>query len=221
MSTILSLFDHTGRWSQPWRDAGFTVEQWDLQSGRDVLAIDATYLDSLGDVYGILAAPPCTHFSGSGACWWPAKDADGRTRQGIRLVTKTLAIIAYLQPVFYAIENPVGRMGRLVFRLPAEPVMYFNPADYAKLADDPRDEQYTKKTGLWGRFIKPTATMLGRDYSLPAVDGSKLHRLSPSPQRAALRSVTPQGFARAFYQANRPEAGRVLVSVQLPLMTAA
>jgi hypothetical protein len=35
-----------------------------------------------------------------------------------------------------------------------------------------------------------------------AVEGSKMHRLPPSPDRAALRSVTPGGFARAFFEAN-------------------
>lgn len=32
-------------------------------------------------VYGILAAPPCTDFAGSGAQYWPKKDIDGR-KQG-------------------------------------------------------------------------------------------------------------------------------------------
>jgi hypothetical protein len=201
--TVLSLFDHSGAWSGPWREAGYPVVRVDLQDGLDVMDIDRTWLDELCPIYAILAAPPCTHFAVSGARWFAQKDADGLTRQMIRLVTKTLAIIRYVDPVIWCLENPVGRMGRLVQQLPAKPRMYFNPADYAALADDPDSEQYTKKTGLWGRFIKPDAKTIGRDYSLPAVHGSKMWRLPPSPERAALRSVTPQGFARAFYMANR------------------
>ena len=33
--------------------------------------------------------------------------------------------------------------------------------------------------------------------------GSKMHLLPPSPDRAALRSVTPAGFAKAFFEANK------------------
>jgi hypothetical protein len=29
-----------------------------------------------------------------------------------------------------------------------------------------------------------------------------MHRLPPSPERALLRSATPAGFARAFFEAN-------------------
>ena len=32
-------------------------------------------------VYGILAAPPCTDFAGSGAQYWKTKDEDGRTKE--------------------------------------------------------------------------------------------------------------------------------------------
>jgi hypothetical protein len=63
-----------------------------------------------------------------------------------------------------------------------------NPADYG----DP----YTKKTLLWGDFSIP------RKKPVEATEGSKMHRLPPSPERAALRSVTPEGFSRAFYEAN-------------------
>jgi hypothetical protein len=37
---------------------------------------------------------------------------------------------------------------------------------------------------------------------VPATAGSKMHRMAPGPERAALRSVTPTGFARAFKEAN-------------------
>ncbi len=39
-------------------------------------------------------------------------------------------------------------------------------------------------------------------WSAPYEEGSRMHRLPPSPERAALRSVTPEGFARAFFDAN-------------------
>ena len=83
MKTILSLFDYSGNWPKPYLDAGYNVVQVDIKHGQDVLEIDAQWLldNDLADVHGILAAPPCTDFAGSGAQYWPAKDTDGRTAQ--------------------------------------------------------------------------------------------------------------------------------------------
>jgi hypothetical protein len=215
---ILSLFDYTGQWSDPWREAGFTVHQIDIKHGHDIRKIGRDFLDSICPVYGVLSAPPCTDFASSGARWFAIKDARGDTRSSIRLVTKTLAIIRYLRPVFWVLENPVGRIASCVLHLPQECSFSFDPYQYAKLADDPDSDQYTKRTNLWGDFISPTSNVLGRDYSLPPIHGSKLHRLPPSPERQSLRSVTPQGFSRAFYMANRPEVQRAQRLTQVSML---
>ena len=34
MKTILSLFDYTGNWSEPYRQAGYNVIQQDLKHGK-------------------------------------------------------------------------------------------------------------------------------------------------------------------------------------------
>jgi hypothetical protein len=39
-------------------------------------------------------------------------------------------------------------------------------------------------------------------YPVPATEGSKYHRLPATKDRAAIRSVTPPSFARAFFEAN-------------------
>lgn len=192
--TVLSLFDHTGNWSKPWEQAGYKVVRVDLKDGGDVLDITASWLKELGNVWCVLAAPPCTDFAVSGARWFKEKDADGRTKKSIRLVYKTLAIIRYLDPPVWALENPVGRIGTLVGCL-GKPKMYFNPNEYALLAECPEREQYTKKTCLWGRFRPPSRSL----WSLDPVLGSYMHRLPPTKDRAELRSVTPTGFARAFF----------------------
>jgi hypothetical protein len=92
--------------------------------------------------------------------------------------------VAVHRPQWWALENPVGRLTRYL----GPPRMTFDPADYG----DP----YTKKNLLWGDFSIP------RKKPVEATEGSKMHRLPPSPERAALRSVTPEGFSRAFYEAN-------------------
>jgi hypothetical protein len=89
------------------------------------------------------------------------------------------------QPKFWALENPVGRLKDYL----GKPAMYFHPYEYG----DP----YTKKTCLWGNFNMPEKNVV-----MP-VEGSKLHRLPPSPDRKKIRSITPPGFARAFFEANK------------------
>lgn len=179
MLTVLSLCDYTGNWSRPYRDAGYDVRQVDLQHGDDVRLFEALPYP----VRGVLAAPPCTHFAGSGARWWAEKGQQA-VIEGLGLVDACCRIILIHRPQWWVIENPVGRLDRWL----GEPMMYFNPSDYG----DP----YTKKTCLWGRFNAPYKSRV------LATEGSKMHLLPPSPNRAAKRSETPMGFSRAFFEAN-------------------
>ena len=183
----------TGSWAKPYKDAGYDVRTITLPE-HDIR--DQNLQNELIALkpYGILAAPPCTHFSGSGAHTWKAKDRDGRTLEDLSIATACLMIIAKANPVFWALENPVGRMRRWF----GAPVMYFNPCDYG----DP----YTKKTCLWGNFNPPKqrkvepvfVTRGGKRYSpIFASTGGK------SARTKELRSIPPAGFAKAFYEANR------------------
>ena len=187
---ILSLFDYTGNWSRPYKENGYDVVQIDIKLGYDILEWDYTHLT---DVYGILAAVPCTAFAVSGARWFKDKDADGTTDYYVSLLDRTLEIIEYHNPVFWAIENPVGRIARFA-ELPKP--FYFQPCDYG----DP----YTKKTGLWGKFQAPVGLMAGPYWNpVEPTEGSKMHLMPPGEKRNELRSVTPMGFAWAFYHANQ------------------
>lgn len=192
MSTILSLFDYSGGWSQPYRDKGYDVYQIDIKLGTDVLSVGVTYCEGIAPVVGVLAAPPCTHFAGSGAQYWKAKDADGRTAEAVSLITHTLQIIEWTNPNWWALENPVGRLPKLVPEI-GKP-WYFQPHWYG----DP----YTKKTGLWGNFNRD---LVRNDVDPQRVcpQGSWLQRLGGSSERTKeLRSMTPPGFAQAFCDAN-------------------
>ena len=179
MLTILSLCDATGNWSRPYRDAGYDVRQVDLQHGNDVRLFEALPYP----VRGVLAAPPCTVFAGCGARWWEGK-GEHELLAGLALVDACYRIILVHRPQWWVIENPVGRLNRWL----GDPVMYFDPNEYG----DP----YTKRTALWGRFNPPPK------YPVPATEGSKMHLMSPSPDRPAKRSETPMGFAQAFFDSN-------------------
>lgn len=191
--TILSLFDFTGTWSRPYREAGYNVIQVDIKLGSDVLKFMPTPGCS---VHGVLAAPPCTDFSVSGARWWKDKDADGRTEASLGLVDATLSLIDEVSPHWWALENPVGRLQRLRPQLGSP--FYFQPHWYG----DP----YTKKTGLWGSFNR---NLKRRDvepvvYESAGKKGSWMWaKLGGTSDRTkTIRSTTPPGFARAFFDAN-------------------
>lgn len=181
---ILSLCDYSGVWSQPYRDAGYEVIQVDLDHGQDV-----RLLEYPGEIHGILAAPPCTHLAGSGARWWADK-GEQALLDALAIADACLRFVALCSPKWWVLENPVGRLSRYY----GKPTFTFNPCDYG----DP----YTKRTCLWGRFTPPMPLFVGRDMAVEPTEGSKMHLLPPSENRARLRSETPGGFAEAFFRCN-------------------
>lgn len=203
MKTLLSLFDHSGNWAEPFAKGGWNVIQWDIKHTCDFLSThsdindaSADYFyehifDNFGTVDGILAAVPCTDFAVSGARWFAEKDANGSTEASVELVWQTLRIIDLCQPDFWVVENPISRIHKLVPEL-GRPLYYFNPCDFG--------EPYTKKTALYGKFN----ANLKRTPVTPT-EGSKMWRQygGKSQRTKELRSVTPKGFAKAFYEANK------------------
>ncbi|KWT70839.1 MULTISPECIES: DNA cytosine methyltransferase [unclassified Variovorax] len=190
--TVISLFDASGVLAQPWVDAGYNVITYDLQTGGDISQFDAeNLLEQHGndDVWAILAQPPCTDFASSGAQWWKEKDEDGRTEASIELVRQTLRTIELFRPPVWVMENPVGRI-REQNKLPA-PLLKFDPWHFG--------DSYTKRTELYGNFNNelPLAPV-------EPIEGSKMHRLSSSAKFE--RSLTPEGFAYAFFMANNAES---------------
>lgn len=183
---ILSLFDYSGNWPSYYKQAGYDVYQVDVKHDIDILEL--TRQDLPDQVHGILAAPPCTDFASSGAQYWKQKDLDGRTQASLALVDKTLEIISWCNPRWWALENPVGRLQKLRPQL-GNP-WYFQPHWFG----DP----YTKKTGLWGTFNRD----LPRNPVEPDPQ-SWLMRLGGKSERTKeLRSMTPLGFAKSFFLAN-------------------
>ena len=132
-------------------------------------------------VHGILAAPPCTYFANSGARWKRSRE---QMIEALSVADACMRIAAVHGPAWWALENPVGSLRKWL----GPPVMSFQPYQFG----DP----YTKRTLLWGRFHPP------RKSPVPPTEGSKMHKMGPSPERQALRSVTPPGFAQAFFEAN-------------------
>jgi len=121
-------------------------------------------------------------FASSGARW---ERTPQQMVEALSVVDACLRFVAICKPAWWCLENPIGKLQRYL----GKPRMYFDPSDYG--------DSYTKRTALWGNFN----TALPTNF-VAALEGSKMHLLPPSENRARIRSVTPSGFARAFFQAN-------------------
>jgi hypothetical protein len=205
---IISLFDLTGNWPAPYKNAGYEVKSFDIARGEDVLDIKPS---DYSNVYGVLAAPPCTHFTKASSRFWSDYDKDGRAEYSLRLVQHTLMLVEAWKPKFWAMENPPGRLARLIGR---KAVMSFHPFEYAGYLDFEgfgsfsapvdifKSNRYKKLTCLWGSFNFPrrkTRSPLDTGVS----NQTAVSLVPPGPDRANIRAATPMGFAKAFFEANR------------------
>jgi len=201
---ILDLAGGSGAWSKEYKNNGYDVKLITLPF-YDLLKtdIEGDYIIFQGgtkkplkvkmaDVYGILAAPVCTMFSLARTRAKTPRDF----RKGMRLVLACLNIIwecrYNYKLAFWCLENPMGYLRQFL----GKPVMTFDPCDFGDL--------YTKKTDLWGYFHIPlkdpgkTAMNYWEKYGkLPSISD-----LTSSKQKDK-RAITPSGFAKAFYEANK------------------
>jgi len=161
MKRLLSLFDYSGQWAEPFHNAGWDVILWDIKLDEfmNVFTLDSaeTCLDLFEYINGVLCAIPCTEFAVSGSRWWKKKDAAGDTGRALKVAYQALKVCDLFTPTdpdyddvfFYAIENPVGRLARLAQLGDA---YYFDPYEFAGyLNPSPetleRLEQIRKKNG--------------------------------------------------------------------------
>ena len=151
--------------------------EWHVQ--QDVTPLLAQDWDA------IIAFPPCTHLAVSGARWFAEKRADGRQQAAVNFFMQFVA--APCPRV--AIENPVGVMSTLYRR----PDQVIQPWQFGHTE--------TKATCLWLRGLprlRPTLNVRWETMQLPIAERSRIHYLPPSDERAALRSKTYAGSARAM-----------------------
>src|SRR5437762_8055799 len=190
---LISLFDYSGCWAEPYRRAGYRVLQVDKKLGFDIFKWDYKTIRK-GLVSGILAAPPYTDFAVSGAQYWKSKDKNGTTALSVKQVKKILEIVKHFNPIFWVIENPVGRLNELVPELKKFGPWYWQPFWFG--------DQWTKKTGLWGKFNKPKITNKTMPLKFSS-QGSWTQILGGKSEIVKeMRSITPAGFAKAFFEAN-------------------
>lgn len=174
---ILDLCGGTGAWSRPYLKEGYDVRVITLPD------YDVREYRPPENVYGILAAPPCTEFS-------LAKGSQPRDFEaGMDIVKYCLIIIWECHPVFWCLENPRGFLRQFL----GKPPLTVRFWEFGDGKDKPTD--------LWGYYNFPQ-----KRYTEPPVliqkitdtPGGKID----SPSRIE-RAVTPSGFAQAFFEANK------------------
>ena len=210
---ILDLCGGTGNWSLPYKKAGYKVLNITLPD------YDVRTYKPPENVYGILAAPPCTMFSYARTNAKKPRDL----KEGMECIRACLDIIwvsqetpvsnyaKYTRLKFWALENPYRALTKNFL---GKPCYIFNPWEFG--------DMYKKETGLWGNFNEPIKTIKeikGKlkkfDYllmeelcELKSITGrDKEHCKDDSwkntKTRQAIRAITPAGFAKAFFEANQ------------------
>lgn len=161
-----------------------------IRAGHDAMSCDLLPTDASGphyqgDVFDIIgngwdlmvAHPPCTHLSVSGARHFAAKRADGRQQAAVDF----FMALANADISCIAIENPVCIMSSLW----RKPNQIIQPWQFG--------HGETKATCLWLKGLPkltPTNIVSGR--------ADRIHKMPPSPDRWKLRSTTYQGIADAM-----------------------
>ncbi|KKN61935.1 hypothetical protein LCGC14_0517040 [marine sediment metagenome] len=193
---ILDLCGGTGSWSHPYSGAGYDVKVITLPE-LDV----RTYTPPV-EVYGILAAPPCTEFSMARNRY---PEIPRNYVGGMEVVNACMRIILQCKPVFWALENPIGHLSKFL----GKHNYRFEPWWF--------DEPWSKRTALWGKFNVPLRRYMSYKDNPKAltIDDVKAKRRFTArkdgiPSIADItsgnekekRAITPSGFARAFFTAN-------------------
>lgn len=143
---ILDLCGGTGSWGKPYRDTDYDVRLVTLPD------IDVRTYKPPKNVYGILAAPPCTMFSFARTNAKKPRDL----KEGMECVRACLNIIWRIMEVkqdtarkeiplkFWALENPYhGFLKKFL----GKPSFIFDPWEFG--------DGYQKRTALWGYFNEP------------------------------------------------------------------
>lgn len=201
---ILSLFDFSGVWSQPYVDAGFTVVRVDLQHEEGEHQLRENLWHVGADVrdwnpsfkpYGVLAAPDCACFCRPAARWWKRQDAEGKTRKAVAALRRAL-MICEMAEGWWALENPPGRHKKLLPRL-GDHSWQFQPFHYG--------DAWNKQTYIWGTANKPAPTNIVEPPPTVRTPNGRsqgtIARMSSSWKRQ--REMTPPGFAKAFFECNQ------------------
>jgi len=201
---ILDLCGGTGAWSKPYKEAGYkviniTLPEYNLLTAHycEEYLVFPRYPRKdfrstcvlFTSIYGILAAPPCTEFS-------LAKNNTPRDFiTGMNLVRKCMDIIWTAREQhrlkFWALENPRCFLRQFL----GVPSFTFEQWQYG--------DNGIKPTDLWGYFKHPKKTVKQRPSGLSKKYPNGRNNAVGWSKSSDKRAMTPPGFAKAFFEANK------------------
>lgn len=218
---IWSLFDGSGIMGLPWAEVGHTVYCFNADEGNhgsyepirmnheNIKYVNCWISESFPykpELTGIpkpkmiFAFPDCTDLAVSGA------KHEGHTSLDSVVHAQMVEMMADEFGAAWMVENPVGKMSTLW----RKPDHYFHPFEYGGYMSGeenifhprmPARDAYTKKTCLWtgNGFVMPEkkpVPHIGKFWGWAYLGGK-------SEKTKQLRSLTPRGFARAVFEANK------------------
>ena len=186
---------------QPWLDAGYECWIVDVQHpsgmsrvGGNLVKVgcNVQHFDiQLATTARVItfAFPPCTHLANSGNRY--------KRDKGLEALHDALGLVIACKRICEAsdapwmIENPIGSLSTYW----REPDATFHPWEYTT----PKEK---KRTCLWvgNNFVIPQKEV----FTEPPDVKESCWKAPPSKDRGDLRSITPEGFARAVFAANEP-----------------
>ena len=165
-----------------WHILGDALEA--IKGGRIVTMDGAAHDVGRWDM--LIAHPPCTHLAVSGARWF----TEGRKPLSLKYDAAAFFLkLAEAAVSKIAVENPVSMMATLW----RKPDCVIHPWQFGHAEE--------KATCLWLKGLPPlreTDNVRSEFLLLPKSQRNRLHWLSPSADRAKIRSKTFPGIARAM-----------------------
>ena len=222
---ILDLCGGTGSWSLPYKEAGYDVRNitWPKY--------DVRLYEPPKNVYGILSAPPCTMFSFARTNAKKSRNLHegmALVLACLRIIwTCQYRIEKDTQKnpslKFWALENPYFGMLRWFL---GKPAFVFDPYEFGHYyqkktaiwgmfnepkktpVEIPKEARTStnrgKLTSIWKKMKEKAKT---NSQDLPKFDYMKSKDIAPEwfgkLSRQDRRAITPRGFAKAFFKANK------------------
>lgn len=183
---VLDLFSGLGGWSQPFADRGHEIFKidWDnrfiADLHKDIRDVTVNDIPWKPDI--ILSSPPCEKFSVMTVGRYWNKDNTpkrGEAQEAVDMVKASLYLIHALNPKFWVMENPVGKLRKLRFmqEYPNQIVTYCSFG-----------EAYMKPTDLWGKF--PPSLVLPPKCK----NGNPDHQSAPRGAKIGVQANTKGSF---------------------------
>ncbi len=214
---VISLFDYSCIFLQPWLEAGYECYAIDIQHKNEninnLFKVKENLLNKFEhnfnkkDIAFISAFPPCDHTAVSGARHFKKKGLR-KLAEALKMFSTAVEFCEWSDAPYF-IENPISTISTYY----RKPNYIFDPYEYGGyLPEDDEHPEYSDFIVPRDAYPKRTCLWTGNGFKIPAkkpvrcgLDYSKQYRKlgGKSLKTKNIRSATPRGFAKAVFLANR------------------